>query len=170
MTRWRGPVLLDANVLVESHRIGALRALLGGYQCETVEACFIETQTGHQRRNPEQNIDPKELREKLKAINNVSDTEMASAILRDAELAKLDIGERMLWAHAVARALPWVLCGPDRASLRIGLRLGMRSRLVSLEQLLNDAGFRPQSLREAYTRDFHERAMAQLAQSEGLIA
>ena len=34
----------------------------------------------------------------------------------------------------------WILCGPDRASLRCGVRLGFRERLVSLERFLDDVG------------------------------
>ena len=40
-----------------------------------------------------------------------------------------------LWAHARKRDDAWILCGPDRASLRCGVRLGFRERLVSLERL-----------------------------------
>jgi hypothetical protein len=57
MARHRGPVLVDTNVILECWRINAWRALAGGYREETVEDCVIETQTGYQRRRPEQQID-----------------------------------------------------------------------------------------------------------------
>jgi hypothetical protein len=57
MARHRGPVLVDTNVILECWRINAWRALTGGYGVETVEDCVIETQTGYQRRRPEQQID-----------------------------------------------------------------------------------------------------------------
>ena len=47
----------------------------------------------------------------------------------------LDPGERALWAHALTRNDDWILCGPDKASLRFGVRLGFRERLVALEAL-----------------------------------
>jgi hypothetical protein len=50
MARHQGPVLVDTNVILESHRIGAWPALTGGYPVETVEDCVTETQTGFQRR------------------------------------------------------------------------------------------------------------------------
>jgi hypothetical protein len=148
--------------------VSAWRALTGGYQVETVQMCEIETQTGLQRRRREQQIDVAELRKSLKAVHAVSDVERAAALLRDEQFAFLDAGEQMLWAHAVTRSDAWVLCGPDKASLRLGIRLGCRDRLVSLERLLLDVGFRPrEALREAYTQKWLERTLADLALLEG---
>jgi len=53
MARRTGPVLVDTNIIIECWRIGAWKALAGGYAVETVATCFIETQTGAQRRRPE---------------------------------------------------------------------------------------------------------------------
>ncbi|TIT70954.1 MAG: hypothetical protein E5W56_22405, partial [Mesorhizobium sp.] len=63
---------------------------------ETVEMCEIETQTGLQRRRPEQQIEANVLRETLKAVHPVSDIERASALLRDDHMRFLDAGEQML--------------------------------------------------------------------------
>jgi hypothetical protein len=38
--------LVDTNVVIESHRVAAWRALTGGYRVETVEECVAETQIG----------------------------------------------------------------------------------------------------------------------------
>ena len=90
------------------------------------------------------------------------------ALTRDPEIGYLDDGERALWAHAMSRQDAWVLCGPDKASLRIGIRLGLRDRLVSLERLLRDAGFqRTGDLKTAYTQKWQDQALAELAQREG---
>src|SRR6185436_5227430 len=133
MARHRGPVLVDTNVMIECWRIGAWRALSNGYAVETVEDCVVETQTGFQRRRAAQQIDNKELRSSLKAIHNVTDTELAKAIVRDPLFSFLDVGERSLWAHALTRSDAWVLSGPDKASLRFGIRCGLCDRLVALE-------------------------------------
>jgi hypothetical protein len=171
MVRWQGPVLLDTNAILEAWRTNAWRALSGGYACETVEACVIETQTGYQNRRPEQQIDLTTLKAGLKAQHMVTPTELATALIREPEIAMLDEGEKTLWAHALTRRDSWVLCGPDKASLRIGLRLGLRDRLTSLERLLGDAGFRPKlALQTAYRHDWHERTLAEIAQREGKIA
>lgn len=171
MARWRGPILLDTNVLIELWRVEAWRALCGGYALETVEECVIETQTGYQNRRPEQQIDRQALLAGLRAVHAVPDDQRALALIRDGEIAMLDEGEKALWAHALARPDVWMLCGPDKASLRIGVRLGLRDRLIALEQLLDDVGFRPKApLRNAYRRDWLDRAIVELAQREGKIA
>ena len=166
MTRHRGPVLLDTNVILESFRTRSWRALVGGYQVETVEDCVTETQVGNQWRRPERRIDGNALRKSLAAVHRVTDRERAELALRVPDIA-LDRGEASLWAHAVHRGDSWVLCGPDTASLRFGIRLGFRDRLVSLERLLDDVGHRSnRSLRDAYTRRWHDRTLGRLVLAE----
>ena len=162
---------MDTNVIIEAWRVDAWRALRGGYALETVEECVIETHTGYQNRRQEQQIDQQALRASLKAVHNVSDAERAAALVRDGEIAMLDEGEKALWSHVLARADAWVLCGPDKASLRVGVRLNLRDRLIALERLLDDAGFRPKSpLKTAYRQDWLSRTLIELAQREGKIA
>ena len=124
-------VLVDTNTIIEAHRIRAWAALAGGWRVETVEDCVTETQTGFQRRRPEQSIAADELRASLAAVHAVTDRERAELALRVQDIA-LDVGEESLWAHALGRSDQWLLCGPDKASLRRGVRLGLRERLVSL--------------------------------------
>lgn len=167
MARHTGPVLVDTNVIIECWRVGAWKALAGGYAVETVAMCFIETQTGFQRRRPEERIDNEVLTATIKAVHPVADAELAKAVTQDPEIAFLDDGEKALWAHAVSRSDGWVLCGPDKASLRIGVRLGLKDRLVSLERLLADAGHRPKlGLKTAYTQKWLEQTLAELTQRE----
>lgn len=166
MARHRGPVLVDTNVILESHRAGTWRALAGAYRVETSEDCVMETQTGFQRRRPEQRIDAGELRESLAAVHSVPARDRAELAIRVPDLA-LDTGEASLWAHALNRKDAWVLCGPDKASLRCGVRLGFRERLVSLEGLLDDAGHRTRKpLRAPYTRRWHENTLGELVLAE----
>ncbi len=73
MAKHPGPVLVDTNVILESFRIGGWRAFSGGYPVETVEDCVTETQTGFQRRRPEQLIDPSELRASMVCVHGVTD-------------------------------------------------------------------------------------------------
>ncbi|MGO8154265.1 hypothetical protein AB9F36_31035 [Rhizobium leguminosarum] len=168
MARHHGPVLVDTNVIIECWRLSAWKALCGGYAVETVGDCFIETQTGYQQRRPEEQIDSDVLTKTLAAVHAVQDVERAEAVTRDPSIAFLDAGERALWANAISRKDAWVLCGPDKASLRIGIRLGLRDRLVSLERLLSDVGFKPRlELRASYTQKWLDQTLAQLAQLEG---
>lgn len=167
MARHRGPVLVDTNVILECNRIGAWSALAGGYTIETVEDCVTETQTGFQRRRAEQQIDAKALRESLVAVRAPGNRELAVVAVRAPDIA-LDVGERSLWAHALTRTDGWILCGPDKASLRFGMRLGHRDRLVALERLLDDVGHRPKTpLKLAYTSKWLERTLSELVLAEG---
>lgn len=166
MARHRGPVLVDTNIIVECHRTRSWRALSGGYPVETVEDCVTETQTGFQRRRPEHRIDVVELRGSLKAVHSVGDRQRAEPGLRIPDIA-LDRGEESLWAHAVHRSDAWLLCGPDKASPRFGIRLGFRERQVSLERVLDGVGHRSgPALREAYTGNWHNRTVGQLILAE----
>lgn len=166
MARHSGPVLVDTNVILESHRVESWRALAGGYRVETVEECMMETQTGFQRRRKERQIDERELRAALQAVHVVEGRERAELAVRIQDMA-LDRGEAALWAHALNRNDAWLLCGPDKASLRCGVRLGFRERLASLEGLLDDIGHRTKpSLRTAYTRQWHERTLVELVLAE----
>lgn len=137
MARHHGPVLLDTNVILESHRTGSWRALAGGYHVETVEDCIAETQPGNQRRRAEQRIDRHGLRKSFAAVHRVTDRERAEVAVRVPDIA-LDRGEASLWAHAVHRDDSWILCDPDTASRRNGIRFGFRDRLVSLERRQNE--------------------------------
>ena len=168
MPRHTGPLLVDTNVILECWRVGSWRALAGGYAVETVEDCMTETQTGFQRRRREQRIDGAELRRSLARVHEVSPAQLAAAIVRDEGISFLDVGERSLWAHAVTRTDGWYLCGPDKASLRFGVRVGFRDRLVALERLLTDAGHRPrEALRPAYTTRWLDAALAEMVLLEG---
>ena len=102
----------------------------------------METQTGFQRRRREEQIDNKELRGSLAAVHEVSDPERAVGLVRDPLFSTLDLGEQSLWAHALNRQdKVWILCGPDKASMRFGIRCGFRERLHDLERLLQNAGY-----------------------------
>jgi hypothetical protein len=116
-------------------------ALCGGYALETVEECVIETQTGYQNRRPEQHIDRDALLAGFKAVHKISDADRAAALVRDGEIAMLDEGEKALWAHAIARSDAWLLCGPDKASLRIGGDQVCGTVSLRLSAFLKTSGF-----------------------------
>ena len=168
MARHQGPVLIDTNAILECFRVGSWRAVSKGYSVETVEDCVTETQTGFQRRRAESQIDAAQLVASLKAVHPVEDAQRAVVAVRAPDIA-LDVGERSLWAHALTRSDVWVLCGPDKASMRFGVRLGLKNRLIALEALLDDAGHRPKvALKLAYTTKWLQKVLGELFISEGL--
>ena len=163
-----GPVLVDTNVIFECHRTSSWRALTSGYRLETTEDCVAETQAGKQHQERRTEVDETRLRESLSTVHSVSDRQRAELLLR--QPPALDRGEESLWAHALDREdNAWLLAGPDKASLRCGVLLGYRDRLISLERLLDEIGHRVRrGLREPYTEAWHRRAVNELVLDLGL--
>jgi hypothetical protein len=166
MARHRGCVLVDTNVVLECWRVGAWRALASGYRVETVEDCVIETQTGFQRRRRQQQIDAGLLRQSLAAVHQPDAKAFAQLAVQAPDIV-LDPGEGALWAHALTRNDDWILCGPDKASLRFGVRLGFRERLVALQALLDAVGRPKEALRSNYTTAWLAQALNEIVLTEG---
>jgi hypothetical protein len=163
MARSPDAVLVDTNVIIEAWRVGRWKALAARHALETVGTVVMETHTGFQKRRERQQIDQAELKRTLRKIHEATEFERAGLAVRVPDI-HLDPGERDLWAHALQRNDAWVLCGPDKASLRVGVRLGLRDRLISLEELWQQAGFRPRvKLRENFTSAWHRGTLSQLA-------
>jgi hypothetical protein len=167
MGRHAGVVLVDTNTILDAHRMGAWPALAKGYGLETVQECVTETNTGFQRRKPEETIDPVQLEKDFKAVHTVTELDKARVQIL-AEGIYLDHGELCLWAHALTRNDGWVLCGPDKASLRFGVRMKCRDRMISLERLLTDAGYQPKGLRENQTAKWLDRVLGEFAVEEAM--
>ena len=111
-------------------------------------------------------IDAKALTAPRMTVHAVSSRQRA-VLKQRAPDDDLDFGERALWAHLLARNDSWTMCGSDKASMRCGARLGFADRVVSLERLLDDIGFRPQRpLRPAYTERWLRRVLADFALQE----
>ena len=165
--RHRGCVAVDTNVIIEAHRIGAWPALTGSYPVETVEQCrqeaLAEPASGVRVR-----IAATALAAPRMTVHAVSSRQRA-ILKQRAPDDDLHFGERALWAHLLARDDPWTMCGPDKASMRCGARLGFAGRIASLERLLDDIGFRPRRpLRPAYTEKWLRRVLADFALQETL--
>ena len=159
-------VLVDTNVIIESHRTRSWEALTGALRIETVEDCVIETQTGFQMRREEETIDVGYLEASLFEIHQVSDEQRVELAIRTGGIA-LDRGEESLWSHALTYTDAWILCSPDKASLRCGVKLGLREKLVSLEGLLGSVGHHPKiALKRAYTKNWHDRETSKIVVEE----
>lgn len=104
----------------------------------------------------------------MSAVHTVTARQRVAALELDDDYSSLDLGERDLWAHIVSRADDWTFCGPDIASLKFGIRIGYRDRLVALERILTGIGHRPRiSLGLCYTNLWHEKKIMELAIETG---
>lgn len=161
----RAILLVDTNVIIEAHRTGTWRALVGGYRVETVEDCVTETQTGFQLRRQDLLISIGSLRASV-SEHSVGNEERAELAVRTQGIT-LDKGEESLGAHALKRDDDWMFCGPDKASLRCGVRLGFRERIVSLEELLDRVGHGPRrGLKRHYTRKWLDESLGEVVLAE----
>jgi hypothetical protein len=166
MPKFDGVVLLDNNAIGDAVDLGVWKGLTGAYagQLETVSEVADEAGTYFRRK-----ADAAELMESLRRLpaHEVTDGERADLVTRTEGLA-LDKGERDLWSHAVGRTGSWILCGPDRASLRAAVRLGLQDRLISLEALLEQAGLSTKNLPVEHTASWLRRVVGQMIVEERL--
>lgn len=134
-------VLVDTNIIIEAVRTNCWTALTAHFNIETVEKCCEEARTGRLHRPGYVKIEEKALRDKLRA-HAVSDGDLASLSIHYENAARLDEGERHLWAHASMRSDAWMASTGDKAAFFAACHLGWRDRLVSLEELAEGAGAR----------------------------
>lgn len=166
MSGFNEVVLADTNVIIEAFRTNSWGVLSARYAVETVAKCIEETQTGYQRRRPEQQIDQTLLETSIRRAHHVSVAERA-ALAVQIDGIQLDAGEEALWAHAMTRRDAYSLCGPDIASMRCGVRLKLHDRLISLEKLLESCGHTPKMpLRVNYTEKWFRQKLNELLFSE----
>lgn len=135
-------VLVDTNVIIEAVRAGCWNVLTGGLVVETVEECREETRRGAGRKGY---VEVSEAHlGRLRAVHPVDDVQRATLLLASATAPALDPGEMDLLAHALSRSRQgdevWVLCSPDRASVRTMVELELHDQLRSLQELLSAVG------------------------------
>lgn len=162
MPRFTGIVLLDNCAVNGAVKAGVWKALLGGYRLETVEEVGREAGSFFRKR-----ADFAELAESFRrvpqhSVDGAARLDLAAAIAP----LPLDDGERDLWAHAIGREDSWILCGPDIASLRAAVRLGLADRIVSLEKLLDGVGVKVKTLTVEQTEKWLRLTLARMADEE----
>lgn len=152
------PVLLDNCAISAVVEMGCWDAIAGKRRLETVEEVEREAGTGFQHHR---GLDPRLLRQHV-TIHAVSAADRLGRETEFAELAGLDDGELDLWVHALGRTDGWVLCGPDTASVRFGVRAGHADRLISIEELLASVGYKhAKPLKVHYTRKWLEQKISE---------
>jgi hypothetical protein len=137
-------VLVDANAIIEAVRTGCWAAITGQLRVETVEECRAETLRGSPATHPGYVTVSADHLARLHRVHAVDDIVRARFKLTYAGADGMDPGEHDLlaYAHASARDA-WVLCSPDKASVRAAVKLGLGDRLRSLEALVDAVGVRP---------------------------
>jgi len=141
---------VDTNVIIEAVRTGCWRAVTGSLRVETVEMCREEASAGDETRRGYIVVTDDEL-SRIAAVHSVSERERAAFALDYSDASGMDAGERDLFAHAHSRpSHDWMLCSPDKASIRAAVVLGWSDRLRSLGALAQQIGARPTTALKAH--------------------
>lgn len=145
--------LFDTNAIIEAVRIECWPALSGGLRIQTVAECVEECRRGEPLSSGYIRVTEEDL-SRLDEVHPVTAEDRAALLLFGDEAAALDAGELDLFAHAGARTdYVWLICSPDRASVRLAVAMEWADRLVSLEEAMDAAGARRASaLRRHFTR------------------
>lgn len=166
MARFAGSVLLDNNTIGDAVDLGVWDGLLGAYSGQLETVAEVEAEAGTYFRQMANGVALMKSLRKLQ-IHDVSKSEQA-ALAINLPGVDLDAGERDLWAHSINRKDAWILCGPDKASIRAAVRLGLKDRLISLEQLLEDAGLSKKGLPQNQTKKWLDRVRSEFVIDESL--
>ena len=142
----RPVVLVDTNVIIEAVRTGAWTAITGQFVVETVESCTEESTRGDPS-DPQYVVVGEGELARISQVHPVTETERAALALVYPDADGMDGGERDLFAHVIGRPVGprWVLCSPDKASVRAAVVLGLGDHLCSLADLVHEVGVRPKT-------------------------
>ena len=108
-------VLVDTNVILESHRSRTWDHLTAHFSVETVSECVAECETGNQRLDNPVPVDIAALRERM-LVHSVSQAELTACKLLLRSGTSLDAGEEHLIAYALTREDVWLIGSPDKAA------------------------------------------------------
>lgn len=156
MIKPQSHVLVDTNVIIESHRVGCWKALINHFEMDTVEKCVEECATGNQRGFNPVPVDVAALVNDVQP-KKIGQKELNSLSICYSDAIYLDPGERHLLAYALTLKNVFFVCSPDKMCVIAGSKIGILESFVSLEEIANTAGARVQ-LRE----NFKERFMVKV--------
>lgn len=143
---------VDTMVVIEATRTKCWKAILNRYDVRTVTTVEVETQSGARGIGGYVKVDGDLFRNKVK-VSEVSCLDLAEAMERSATLVGIDAGERDLLAYAVKQPEGLILTTADRAAVRCACELGMAERLISLEELAQACGQKPE-LKDHYSKSW----------------
>jgi hypothetical protein len=142
----------DTNVAIESHRVGAWKAIASAIGLITVEKVIEECGAGAGRREGYVEIDVAAMRTAVEVLK-VTGQELTTLRLKLAGRVNLDAGEENLLAKSISGKGSWKICSPDNALIRACALLGHLENVISLEELLERIGFRCKiPLQRQYTK------------------
>ncbi|ELX4206468.1 hypothetical protein QJ367_001027 [Vibrio vulnificus] len=153
-------VLIDTNVILESHRLACWGHLTQEFELHTVTKVLEETQNGYCNRSGS-TIAYGPLKASFHNVHDVTNEELLLCSMKypKAKIMDLDPGERDLITYATSLNKEcWLLCSPDKAAMRTTHVLGYLDSVVSLETMLSVTSLQLKSkLKENYTESWNSR-------------
>jgi hypothetical protein len=150
----RPAILVDTNIIIEAVRVGAWERLRAHEAVVTVRRCREEALSGVPGSPGRVPVTEQHLDGPL-TVADVSDSERAALALSCEDAGTLDAGERDLLAHAQVRVSSdqLVIVCADQAAVRVAISMGLGDQMVSLEDVLHQAGIKTDAdLKHHYTR------------------
>ena len=155
----RPAILVDTNIVIEAVRVGAWERLRAHESVVTVGRCCEEALSGKPGTPGRVPVTEKHLGPPL-TVEQVTEAERAALHVKYDGAAALDEGERDLLAHAHTRREKggnptdkFVIVCADQAAVRVAVAMGLGDHIVSLEEVLRDAGVKfDGELKRHYTR------------------
>jgi hypothetical protein len=118
----------------------------------TVEKCIEETDTGNLVGGERLEIDTGRLRQEI-TVCHVDDATMAAAVLSsEGKLQILHAGEKELLAYATSVSEILYISSQDRACVKVGAKMNLLDRFISLEEMAEAVGRKRLSLPRQYTK------------------
>lgn len=136
------PVYLDTCAVIAAVRAGCWKPLAGRFKLHTVEEVFAELQRGDARDSKYVKVD-KDSFTKQVTIHTATEVHRVAAALKSGKINSIDAGERDLLAFCAAQPDALIITTGDQAAVMAACALGLGDRLVSLEELANMAGVKP---------------------------
>ena len=155
----RPAILVDTNIVIEAVRVGAWERLRAHESVVTVGRCCEEALSGKPGTPGRGPVTESHLAPPL-TVYEVSPVERALLLVTCEAAGTLDDGERDLLAHALTRREKggnptdeFVIVCADQAAVRAAIAMGLGDHIVSLEEVLRDAGVKfDGELKRHYTR------------------
>jgi hypothetical protein len=148
-------IYVDTNIIIEAAKLGIQEHIQGHYSnLKTVNKCIEEIETGNRYSCQRLNIDTSFFKESSCEPSNIQLAELEIKLNNEMDL---HAGEKHLFASIMSlKPGTFLVCSPDKASIRAAKKLGILNRMITFEELLASSGRDTVKLEQQFTRKWHD--------------
>jgi len=152
---------LDTNAIAEAHRVGIWSALSNAHKIATVMQCIEESCRPDKWGKILVNREPQDLINDFDTVYPNPTGSLPIPVIR--KQIALDKGEKFLVIQAFASNFIWMICGPDKATVRALHACNKADRMISLEELIEKSGQKPRvRLEPGFTKSWLSKYRTEL--------